>query len=83
MIGLLYDEFNWEITEPEPESEEVILPSLFLEFEDEKTKTNNLLQIVSRQVSQDLTSWSFLSKLFIRLFKSSFFFYGVDSKARR
>jgi len=52
LIGLRFDEFNWEVTEgnPEGESEEEVFPSLFLEFEDEKRKTDSLLQIVSKQV---------------------------------
>ncbi|XP_076800492.1 putative FERM domain-containing protein FRMD8P1 isoform X2 [Clavelina lepadiformis] len=55
LIGLLYDDFNWEMTTPEPNEDglnadtELQLPSLFLEFDDEKTKTNQLLQIVSKQ----------------------------------
>ena len=52
LIGLRYNEFNWEVTDIDPEAaeDEIVLPSLFLEFEDEKTKSNNLLQIVSKQV---------------------------------
>ena len=52
LIGLRFDQFNWEVTDgnPEGEGEEEVFPSLFLEFEDEKKKSECLLQIVSKQV---------------------------------
>ena len=53
-MGLRYGEFNWEVVHTdftliEGDDEEVKVPSLFLEFDDDREE-NQLLQIISKQV---------------------------------
>ena len=53
-MGLRYGEFNWEVVQTdftliEGDDEEVKVPSLFLEFDDDREE-NQLLQIISKQV---------------------------------
>jgi len=53
LLGLMYDEFNWEITEKHSDDgSEPQVSSLFLEFEDSKSGANQLLQIVSKEVAE-------------------------------
>ncbi|XP_078490331.1 putative FERM domain-containing protein FRMD8P1 isoform X3 [Ciona intestinalis] len=51
LIGLLYDEFNWEMAPPQEEESDAgtSIASLFLEFDDPKTKENEMLRIMSKE----------------------------------
>uniref|UniRef100_H2YXX8 FERM domain-containing protein 8 n=1 Tax=Ciona savignyi TaxID=51511 RepID=H2YXX8_CIOSA len=49
LIGLLYDEFNWEMAQPQQSDEEDSIASLFLEFDDPKSGANEMLQIMSKE----------------------------------